>query len=209
MENLLTFGNKKYRKYGRKLLTFGLPALKSRTGMLICQFAGECMKGCYAQQGRYLMSPVYLKEERRLQATLRDDFVDRMNSELSRRHPTYVRVHDSGDFYSAEYLAKWMDIARANPGTRFFSYTKAIPLVRAYGSIPKNWFMVYSEGGRCDSMIQRGDTRARIFEDKTKLSRSMWGNGAEHDVELLEKGEKRIGLVYHGAKSKRFSTRKP
>lgn len=37
---------------------------------------------------------------------------------------TWVRLHDSGDFFSQDYLARWLDIIRAGTQTRFYCYTK-------------------------------------------------------------------------------------
>ena len=36
----------------------------------------------------------------------------------------WVRLHDAGDFFSREYLARWLEIMRARPQTRFYCYTK-------------------------------------------------------------------------------------
>ena len=51
--------------------------------------------------------------------------------------PTYkkakrvvIRIHESGDFYSREYLEKWLEIARhfeTNPRVVFACYTKSLP----------------------------------------------------------------------------------
>jgi len=36
-----------------------------------------------------------------------------------------VRVHASGEFYSAEYVRKWIIIANLNPNITFFAYTRS------------------------------------------------------------------------------------
>ena len=206
MADLLGHGNKKYRKYGKRLLTFGLPALKSDSGKVICNYADACKEGCYAHQCRYLMPNVREAQERRLRATLRDDFVEVMDAELRRRKPIYVRIHDSGDFYSPRYFRNWIAIARHNPDVRFFAYTKALPIVQNNPGIPKNLFLVMSEGGKCDARIKAEDTVARVFETEETLTGSGWGNGMKDDVKLITEGCKKIGLVYHGSPRRAFKT---
>ena len=34
-----------------------------------------------------------------------------MNQEIAKKRPDYVRVHDSGDYYSRAYLDKWLAVA--------------------------------------------------------------------------------------------------
>ena len=35
-----------------------------------------------------------------------------------------VRIHESGDFYSIEYVEKWDNIAKQLPQVKFYAYTK-------------------------------------------------------------------------------------
>ena len=48
-----------------------------------------------------------------------------MIAEVHRRWAGCVRIHVSGDFNSAEYVRKWVAIARACPTTRFYAYTRS------------------------------------------------------------------------------------
>ena len=36
----------------------------------------------------------------------------------------YVRLHDSGDFFNADYFGAWLDAVRQRPRTLFYAYTK-------------------------------------------------------------------------------------
>lgn len=51
-----------------------------------------------------------------------------MIAELRRVRKTYIRIHDSGDFYSQAYLDKWVTIIKANPAKRFYCYTTSLHL---------------------------------------------------------------------------------
>src|SRR5262249_47399690 len=54
-----------------------------------------------------------------------EGFAARIVSEIRRRWVACVRIHVSGDFYSADYIRKWIAIARACPATRFFCYSRS------------------------------------------------------------------------------------
>jgi hypothetical protein len=38
----------------------------------------------------------------------------------------FVRVHESGEFYSQEYVNKWYEIAKHCPNVTFYAYTKRL-----------------------------------------------------------------------------------
>jgi Gene product 88 len=115
LRNLLQQGN---TKLGEGIYTFSLPAI------LTCPGASpSCRKECYALRGRF----IFLRRsyQRYLSASKEDGFTARMISEICRRWAGCVRIHVSGDYYSAEYVRKWIAIARACPTTRFFAYTRS------------------------------------------------------------------------------------
>jgi len=69
---------------------------------------------------------------------------------------THLRIHVSGDFFSADYLRAWMHVARANPSIVFYGYTKRIALLAQYRlQFPANLRLVASYGGSEDSLIAR------------------------------------------------------
>ena len=118
-----------------KFFTFNLPrklACPGRTDI--------CARGCYQA-----ISEEMLKEKGRDSQVLysrklnwflaeQDDFVERILKEIMRRKPKadqriIFRIHASGDFYSEEYLKKWMKIALItklrNKNYDFVAYTKS------------------------------------------------------------------------------------
>jgi hypothetical protein len=60
-----------------------------------------------------------------LDAARADDFVPRVVAEIRRRGVHTLRVHVSGDFFSADYARKWLDVARQSRRTRFYAYTRS------------------------------------------------------------------------------------
>lgn len=115
LRNLLQQGN---TKLGEGIYTFSLPAVKTCPGA-----SPACRKECYAIRGRFhFLRGAYLRYLRESKA---QSFAARMIAEVRRRWVACVRIHVSGDFYSAEYVRKWVAIARACPGVRFFAYTRS------------------------------------------------------------------------------------
>lgn len=62
-----------------------------------------------------------------------------------------VRIHTSGDFFTAEYLLAWLRVIRDNPDVRFYGYTKRADLL-ADRELPDNLNLVYSVGGIHDRL---------------------------------------------------------
>jgi hypothetical protein len=92
----------------------------------------------------------------------------RMTREL--RHPRYrgrhVRIHDSGDFFSDDYLLAWLRIIRASPWATFYAYTKEVSRFKRLvePESPANFQWIYSLGGKEDHLIDRAhDRHADVF----------------------------------------------
>lgn len=185
---------------------FGIPALKSETGLSTCPNAGLCAVGCYAKSGAYLWDNVKNAYEKRLAATLQSDFVFNMQKEIEtllKKHNTkklVIRIHDSGDFYSAEYLAAWFNIMQKFPIVTFYAYTKMVSLIKGR-MIPNNFTVIYSYGGKKDHLINPlTDRHSQVFDSIASLQAANYVDVSTNDL-LAIGANPRIGLVYHGAKS--------
>src|SRR5690606_4735345 len=118
-----------------------------------CPEAGACAKLCYARAGTYRFSNVLAAHERNLRMVMDTphSWEQSMTRELN--HPRYrgrwVRIHDSGDFWSDDYTARWLRIMRAARHVRFYCYTKAVSRFRRLvePDPPPNFLWVYSLGG--------------------------------------------------------------
>jgi hypothetical protein len=142
---LLSKSNSKLYKDG--ILTFGLPAGKT------CPGAGACKAICYAQKGCYRFKNVKAVQEARLEVTKQDDFARLISLEIfkHKKAPKAIRIHDSGDFYSQEYLNKWVLIAHKNPDIIFYAYTKSLDL--DFSKRPANLLIIASYGSLFDDSI--------------------------------------------------------
>ena len=197
--------NSKLKRDG--IYSFGIPAYKSKTGLITCPAASKCIKGCYARNGFYNMPSVSKAQEARLALTLDTElFVAVIDTEIRSRKVKILRIHDSGDFYSAEYRDAWFSIMGYNPSVKFYAYTKNIPLFHGL-KLPQNFTLIYSEGGKHDSLIQRHrDRHSRVFESLEALKAAGYVDTTEHDKNAFSSENHRIGLVYHGGKTKAWKT---
>jgi hypothetical protein len=187
--------NSKMKKSEGRFYDFAIPAVKT------CPQAGLCKQFCYAQQGRYIFPHVRNAAQRRYLATMKPNFVEKMTAELQKIKPTHLRIHSSGDFYSREYLDKWVAIARKFPKITFYAYTKSVSLIKGYGKLPRNMRIVYSFGGKEDHLIDvRTDKHSKVFhsfsEAEEKGYRAL--NDGDH---LIFSRKRKLCNVYHGNKT--------
>jgi hypothetical protein len=117
VRNLLTRGN---GKLGEGIHAWSLPAVETCPGR-----SALCERVCYAREGRFRTHLLQDRLAENLDAALADNFVARVAAEIRRRGIHTVRVHVSGDFFSAEYVRKWVAIARRSSRTRFYAYTRS------------------------------------------------------------------------------------
>ena len=199
--NLLT-QNSKMKKTSienkSKILNFSIPAFKTKSGKTTCPFAGGCQKYCYAQKGNYTRFPIVqeLMEQKYL-LSKQENFTTLMNEEIKKKKPTHVRIHDSGDFYSPEYLNKWVTIAKQNKDVIFYAYTKSIKFFTEGLTVPTNLKIIFSEGSKIDNLIDvKKHRHARIFKDVSTLLSAGYIDASTNDLQAIT-DNKKVGLVYH------------
>lgn len=190
--------NQKMHKTARKgetFLVFSLPAGTT------CPCAGGCARFCYAKQGRYKFQNVKARREFCLQISQRPYFADYLDGALldptmwDKKSKLFIRIHDSGDFYSAEYLQKWIDFAKSHPAITCYAYTKSVSMVKAAGQLPDNLVIAYSWGGKEDHLIEPNDRQVKVFATKDDIPEG-WVDGTNDDHVVID--NLRTALVYHG-----------
>ena len=108
------------RKLGRLIHVFSLPVVETCPGR-----TPACEAACYAKSGFLAYPSHHRADALRLAASRGPDFVDRVLAEVLIKYVRVVRIHVSGDFYDAEYTAKWATIAARTGNVRFFAYTRS------------------------------------------------------------------------------------
>ena len=205
--NLLT-QNAKLKKTSKlnntKIFNFSIPAYKTKGGKITCPFAKDCIKYCYAQKGNYTRFPIVADlMEKKYNISKQDNFILLMNEEIQKKKAKYIRIHDSGDFYSVKYLQKWVDIATQNKDVIFYAYTKSLPFFKGAKegkptvNIPSNLKIIFSEGSKRDILINNNrDRHARIFKSKELLAEAGYIDASNNDLKAITENKK-VGLVYH------------
>ena len=200
--NLLTQNSKlkkTSKELGVRVFNFGLPAYKSATGKLICPMADSCVKFCYARKGAYVWSNVKPAFEKRYELSKTDQFVSKMYDEIVKKKPDYIRVHDSGDYYSRKYLHKWLDLALLFPEVKFYSYTNMVDMMLK-ASLPDNYDIIFSDSGKQKHLINEKKHRhTKIFNNVDDLINNNYVNASKIDLYATKwwTSNNKIGLVFH------------
>jgi len=214
LKKLLGDSNSKLKKtseyFDVKIYNFSIPAFNDKlTGKITCPFAikkivdGEkigCGWFCYAQKGAYNWIQKALTV--RYEATKEDNFIERIINELNGKRTKkqiYVRVHDSGDFYSPAYLDKWVKIAKALPHIRFYAYSKSHDFFRNI-TLPDNFDVTFSTGSKLDNKLNKVSERhADIFNSLKELINADYVNASEYDLYATKWHSKsnKVGLIMH------------
>mgnify|MGYP001597888724 CR=1 len=188
------------KHFNKKVFNFGIPAYKSESGKLTCPFADKCIKFCYAKKGAYTWGNVKPAFERRYQLTKTDKFVEVMDTEIKKKKADYIRVHDSGDYYSPKYLKKWLEIAYLNPEVRFYSYTNSIQFIKDLKVIPDNFDFIFSDSGKQVDLINKDkDRHTKIFKNKSDLVREGYIDTSNYDLYATKwyNETNKVGLIIH------------
>ena len=150
----------------------GLPALqglgydeKNQKFVIIntCPGAGACKVYCYAKKGGYVQYvPVNTSQTRQLNFLLNDPegYKNMLSNEIrtaveknsKKNVKTVIRWHDSGDFFSPDYLNLAYSVAKTFPNVDFYAYTKMADVAK--GDKPVNFKMNFSAGAKPDQEKQ-------------------------------------------------------
>jgi hypothetical protein len=195
------------QELGVQVFNFNIPAFKSDTGKITCPFAlndgseKDCVKFCYAQAGNYkrFAKSINPGMEYRYKLSKTVAFVPLLIEAIKTLKADYIRIHDSGDFYSPKYVAKWVQIAEALPGVKFYAYTKSHDFFRGI-EIPPNMDIIFSEGSKLDAKLNKETERhASIFKSLGELQEAGYQDASKIDLLATKfySSNHRIGLIYH------------
>jgi hypothetical protein len=165
-----------------------------------CPSAGICRHICYARNGAYLWPAVRGRHHANLAYVLDDlpGWEHAMTAELAARryHVAWIRIHDSGDFFSDDYLRSWLRICTARPDNTFYAYTKEVDRFRRLvePDPPPNFLWVYSYGGVNDHLLDPAvDRVADVFPDEAAITAAGWSSQEASDL-LAVIGPRLVGI---------------
>jgi hypothetical protein len=131
-------------------LVWNLPVFKTCPGSTVF-----CRSVCYADWGGNRWPSVRRKHEINYLASLKPDFPTVAVAELQearRRSLLHLcRVHSAGDFYDAEYVRKWVEIATAATEWTFWAYTRSwrvpdlLPELERLAMLPNFWLWLSAD----------------------------------------------------------------
>ena len=200
-------------KLGKSTAIFSLPAGHSCPGALLClsisnRETGKLTDGskaqfrCYAATSENLFKNVRQSRWHNFEALKAAGTTKNMaaliQASMPKRNTDKVRIHSSGDFYSQAYFDAWLSVAKANPGMTFYAYTKMLPLwVARIGSIPANFKLVASEGGKFDDLIVKHNLRfVKVVLSENEASAA--NLPIDHDDTHAWKENGNFALLIHG-----------
>ena len=187
------------------IFNWSIPALAAKLSdgrnFKTCPNAGACANVCYARNGTYNFSNVKARHTANLEYVLNDPqgWLGQMLAEVN--HPSmrgkYVRIHDSGDFFSEEYLQMWLKIARLTPQVTFYCYTKEVSMFKKIVEprCPSNFKYLYSLGGREDHLVDlENDRHADVFPDDAAILDAGYSNQDASDLLAITLPSNKIGI---------------
>jgi hypothetical protein len=222
---MLSSGNSELRADGIFTWSIPALATKLNNGLnfLTCPNAGACATLCYARNGTYNFSNVKAAHVRNLESYLNDPdgWIEKMKIEISKKkyRPTgkvrdlkvipadnfairwivnggkAIRIHDSGDFFSREYLEAWIDVVKSFPDVMFYAYTKEVEMLKGY-ELPDNFRIIFSMGGKQDHLINKDqDRHAEVFPTMEALTEAGYTDQEDSDLLAFLLPTAKIGIV--------------
>jgi len=202
LDRLLT-QNSELRPDG--IYNWSIPALAAKLSngknIKTCPNAGACANVCYARNGTYNFSNVKARHTANLEYVINDPqgWFAQMLEEVNhpRMRGKYVRIHDSGDFFSEDYLLLWLKIALLTPDVTFYCYTKEVSMFKRIVEYdcPKNFRYLYSLGGREDYLIDLElDRHADVFPDDAAILEAGYSNQDASDLLAITLPSNKIGI---------------
>jgi hypothetical protein len=101
------------------------------------------------------------------------------------------RIHAIGDFFSPAYFEAWVEVAKRNPNTLFYCYTKSVGMVRnsigKVNALPnQNFRITFSLGGYFDKWVIDNRLKfADIVKTKKDAANYVWYDSS---------GKRRVGI---------------
>ncbi|MEU5727939.1 MULTISPECIES: GP88 family protein [Streptomyces] len=165
-----------------------------------CPSAGICRHVCYARHGTYTWPVVKAKHEANLRFVLDDlpAWEQAMITELGAEkfRGVWIRIHDSGDFFTDAYTRGWLRVIRARSEVNFYAYTKEVARFRALvePDPPDNFLWVFSFGGTQDTALDpERDRVADVFPDEESITAAGWHSQEASDL-LAVLGPRLVGI---------------
>ena len=135
-----------------------------------------------------------------------NEMIHRLNTDLP-KDAGIIRIHVAGDFFNADYMFAWINMAMMHSDRLFYAYTKSLKYWLKYrewiDQIP-NFVLTASYGGRDDSLIEKNNLRyAKVVfsEAEAELLGLEIDHDDSHAADPHNQG-KSFALLLHGTQPK-------
>jgi hypothetical protein len=208
-----------------KRLVFSLPAGRTCPGANICKaFVGsdsitgkrsiidgkDMLFRCFAASSEVQYDAVYVNRKENLDLIVdsvcrHGTAVDLINASIQENRSkgiTLVRIHESGDFFSGAYLECldcWLHYSTLI--LKFYCYSKSLHLFHLRLSLPTNFYLTASKGGKWDHLIDAGQFPRFSVVVKDEAEAAALGLEVDHDDSHCF-GDKPFALLVHGTQPK-------
>lgn len=170
-ESLIPHGNGKLLDYDNPETGEKFRYAQFNTRAIIdCPFRSKgCERVCYATKGNRVFPSVKNSRSRSYEESKREDFPIRIEYTIRYHLETkhfkgtvmIIRIHESGDFYSVQYLRKWVKVWKAfeNDGSVLFVfYTKSFRFFLMLTEEEKNIIRHMMASGKLSINLSMDDT---------------------------------------------------
>ncbi len=113
-----------------------------------------------------------------------------------------LRIHVAGDFKTQAYFDVWLEVAKSRPNILFYAYTKSLPFwIKRKDSIPVNFILTASVGGRYDKLIAPHNLRSATVVGSESEAKAL-KLPIDHDDYLAANPGPSFALLLHGPQPK-------
>ena len=134
-----------------------------------------------------------------------NDMTERLVDDLP-KNAGIIRIHVAGDFFNADYMQAWYNVAVMNPTVLFYAYTKSIRYWYRLNEFPElnNFVLTASYGGRDDDLISELGLRSTTVVYSEAEAEKL-GLEIDHDDSHAARPSMRnqdFALLVHGTQPK-------
>ena len=107
----------------------------------------NCSQYCYCEDSRFYLNNISSRFNRLVEYLCKPDLLKKKII-FQLTDASVCRLHTEGDFFNVEYFRWWIDIVRACPHVKFYTYTKQFEIVqeglKGKRGLPKNFYLQVS-----------------------------------------------------------------
>jgi hypothetical protein len=160
---------------------------------------------CFSASQEVLLPSVYKLRKRNYDA-LRGMEINEMIYHLNNDLPTdagIIRIHVGGDFFNADYMQAWYNVASMNPNILFYAYTKSVRYwifrINEYPELD-NLVLTASHGGSDDELIDEYQLRhtSVVFSESEANILGLEIDGDDSHAARPDLRNQNFALLIHG-----------